>query len=185
MAIRGIDFNFGGGPADTLLNDLHPDLRADFVMANPPFNMKVWWNEKLGTDPRWIAGHATPGQRQLRPGATHALASGPHRQHGAAAGQRFDEAPPNTNNQGEIRKRLVENDYVGCKGAPPGQLFTNTQIPACMTGFSPATSRTPARWTRRSATCAASSCSSTPASWATMKDCVLRHFTQERHLESC
>lgn len=47
MAIRGIDFNFGTGPADTLLNDLHPDLRADFVMANPPFNMKEWWNEKL------------------------------------------------------------------------------------------------------------------------------------------
>ena len=51
MAIRGIDFNFGSGPADTLLNDLHPDLRADFVMANPPFNMKEWWNEKLAADP--------------------------------------------------------------------------------------------------------------------------------------
>ena len=60
MAIRGIDFNFGPGPADTLLNDLHPDLRADFVMANPPFNMKEWWNEKLAADPRWVAG--TPPQ---------------------------------------------------------------------------------------------------------------------------
>ena len=60
MAIRGIDFNFGGAPGDTLLNDLHPDLRADFVMANPPFNMKEWWNEKLVSDLRWIAG--TPPQ---------------------------------------------------------------------------------------------------------------------------
>lgn len=60
MAIRDIDFNFGPGHADTLQNDLHPDLRADYVMANPPFNMKEWWNEKLANDVRWIAG--TPPQ---------------------------------------------------------------------------------------------------------------------------
>ena len=56
MAIRGIDFNFGGAPGDTLLNDLHPDLRADFVMANPPFNMKEWKSGVKDDDPRWAYG---------------------------------------------------------------------------------------------------------------------------------
>ena len=87
MAIRSIDFNFGTGPADTLLNDQHPDLRADYVMANPPFNMKEWWNEKLSQRPALDRRHPTPGQRQLRLVATHALPPGPGRQHGPAAGQ--------------------------------------------------------------------------------------------------
>src|SRR5690625_3607029 len=56
MAIRGIDFDFGKRPADSFTNDQHPDLRADFVMANPPFNVKDWWNEKLADDPRWKYG---------------------------------------------------------------------------------------------------------------------------------
>lgn len=58
MAIRGIDFNFGKQPADTFLNDQHPDLRADYVMANPPFNISEWWDGKLEGDPRWV--HGTP-----------------------------------------------------------------------------------------------------------------------------
>lgn len=53
MAIRGIDFNFGSKNADTFLENQHPDLRADFVMANPPFNMKDWWNASLADDARW------------------------------------------------------------------------------------------------------------------------------------
>ncbi len=52
MAIRGIDFDFGKEPADTFTRDQHPDLRADFVMANPPFNMKEWWDGKLEGDAR-------------------------------------------------------------------------------------------------------------------------------------
>jgi len=91
MAIRGIDFNFGQGPADTLLNDLHPDLRADFLMANPPFNMKEWWSEKLANDPRWLGRHAPSGKRQLRLATTHALASRADRQHGPAPRQRLNE----------------------------------------------------------------------------------------------
>ena len=55
MAIRGIDFNFGNEEADTMLRDLHPDLRADVVMANPPFNQDEWWDEKLVGDRRWEA----------------------------------------------------------------------------------------------------------------------------------
>jgi type I restriction enzyme M protein len=60
MAIRAIDFNFGKKNADTFLDDQHPDLRADFVMANPPFNMKEWWSAKLEGDARWEYG--TPPQ---------------------------------------------------------------------------------------------------------------------------
>jgi len=130
MAIRSIDFNFGGAPGDTLLNDLHPDLRADYVMANPPFNMKEWWSEKLAGDPRWIAG--TPPQGNANFGwLQHML------YHLAPAGSMAlllanGSMSSNTNNEGEIRKTLVERDYVECMVALPGQLFTNTQIPACI-----------------------------------------------------
>lgn len=130
MAIRGIDFNFGGAPGDTLLNDLHPDLRADFVMANPPFNMKEWWSEKLANDPRWIAGTPPQGNANFA-WLQHML------YHLAPAGSMAlllanGSMSSNTNNEGEIRKKLIEDDYVECMVALPGQLFTNTQIPACI-----------------------------------------------------
>ena len=130
MAIRGIDFNFGKKNADTFLDDQHPDLRADFVMANPPFNLKEWWHEKLEGDVRWKYG--TPPKTNanfawmqhmlyhLAPHGTMALL--------LANGSMSS----NTNNEGEIRKALVTNDKVECMIALPGQLFTNTQIPACI-----------------------------------------------------
>jgi len=130
MAIRGIEFNFGEGPADTLLNDLHPDLRADFVMANPPFNMKEWWNEKLANDPRWIVGTPPPGNANfawlqhmlwhLKPTGSMALL--------LANGSMSS----NTQNEGQIRKGLIEQDYIECMVALPSQLFTNAAIPACI-----------------------------------------------------
>jgi len=61
MAIRGIDFNFGKEPANSFTNDQHPDLRADFVMANPPFNVSEWWDAKLEEDPRWKYGTPPKG----------------------------------------------------------------------------------------------------------------------------
>jgi type I restriction enzyme M protein len=130
MAIRGIDFNFGGAPGDTLLNDLHPDLRADYVMANPPFNMKEWWNEKLASDPRWMAGTPPQGNANFA-WLQHML------YHLAPVGSMAlllanGSMSSNTNNEGEIRKKLIEDDYVECMVALPGQLFTNTQIPACI-----------------------------------------------------
>jgi len=130
MAIRGIDFNFGQGPADTLLNDQHPDLRADFVMANPPFNMKEWWNEKLADDPRWIVG-TPPASNANFAWLQHML------WHLAPTGSMAlllanGSMSTTTNNEGEIRKRLVEDDYVECIVALPDKLFTNTQIPACI-----------------------------------------------------
>lgn len=130
MAIRGIDFNFGTGPADTLLNDLHPDLRADYVMANPPFNMKEWWNEKLAVDPRWIAGTPPQGNANfawLQHMLWHLAPTG-----SMALLLANGSMSSNTNNEGEIRKWLIEDDYVECMVALPGQLFTNTQIPACI-----------------------------------------------------
>ncbi len=130
MAIRGIDFNFGGTPADTMLNDLHPDLRADYVMANPPFNMKEWWNEKLANDPRWIAGTPPQGNANFA-WLQHML------YHLAPAGSMAlllanGSMSSNTNNEGQIRKKLIEDDFVECMVSLPGQLFTNTQIPACI-----------------------------------------------------
>lgn len=130
MAIRGLDFNFGGQPGDTLQNDLHPDLRADYVMANPPFNMKEWWSAKLEQDPRWMVGTPPQGNANFA-WLQHML------YHLAPAGSMAlllanGSMSSNTNNEGEIRKALVERDFVECMVALPGQLFTNTQIPACI-----------------------------------------------------
>ncbi|KEA61857.1 Type I restriction-modification system, DNA-methyltransferase subunit M [Marinobacterium lacunae] len=130
MAIRGIDFNFGKKNADTFLDDQHPDMRADFVMANPPFNMKDWWSESLAEDVRWKYGTPPQGNanfawmqhmiHHLAPTGSMALL--------LANGSMSS----NTNTEGEIRKRLIEEDLVECMVALPGQLFTNTQIPACI-----------------------------------------------------
>lgn len=130
MAIRGIDFNFGKQPADTFTSDQHPDLRADFVMANPPFNIKEWWDGKLEGDPRWQYGTPPKGNANyawlqhmlyhLSPTGSMALL--------LANGSMSS----NTNGEGDIRRALVEADLVECIVALPGQLFTNTQIPACI-----------------------------------------------------
>ncbi|TWU02868.1 class I SAM-dependent DNA methyltransferase [Stieleria varia] len=130
MAIRGIDFNFGGQPANTFTNDLHPDLRADYVMANPPFNMKEWWDGKLEGDPRWEHGDPPKGNANfgwlqhmlyhLSPKGSMALL--------LANGSMSS----NTGGEGEIRETIVKKDLVECMVALPGQLFTNTQIPACI-----------------------------------------------------
>ena len=138
MAIRGIDFNFGKKNADTFLDDQHPDLRADYVMANPPFNIKDWWHGKLEGDARWKygtppAGNANYGWIQHM---LHHLSDNGSMGLLLANGSMSS----NTNNEGEIRKSLIlgntENnvpgDLIECMVALPGQLFTNTQIPACI-----------------------------------------------------
>ncbi len=130
MAIRGIDFNFGKKNADSFLDDQHPDLRADFVMANPPFNMKEWWHEKLAGDVRWKYGTPPKGNANFA-WLQHML------HHLAPTGSMAlllanGSMSSNTNNEGTIRRNLVEQDLVECMVALPGQLFTNTQIPACI-----------------------------------------------------
>ncbi|MFZ6746759.1 type I restriction-modification system subunit M [Undibacterium sp. JH2W] len=130
MAIRGIDFNFGKEPASTYTNDQHPDLRADFVMANPPFNMKEWDTGVSDNDPRWVYGNPPSGNANfawlqhmlyhLAPNGTMGLL--------LANGSMSS----NTSGEGDIRQALIDHDLVECMVALPGQLFTNTQIPACI-----------------------------------------------------
>lgn len=130
MAIRGIDFNFGKEPANSFTNDQHPDLRADYVMANPPFNISEWWDSKLEKDPRWAYGTPPQGNanfawvqhmlHHLAPNGSMALL--------LANGSMSS----NQSGEGDIRQKLIEADLVECMLALPGQLFTNTQIPACV-----------------------------------------------------
>jgi type I restriction enzyme M protein len=130
LAIRGMDFNLGKEPADTFHRDQHADLRADYVLANPPFNISDWGGEKLASDPRWVygtppAGNANYGWLQhilwhLKPTGTAGvvLANG--------------SMSSNQNNEGAIRKAMVEGDVVEVMVTLPPQLFFNTQIPACL-----------------------------------------------------
>lgn len=130
MAIRGIDFNFGKKNADTFLDDQHPDLRADFVMANPPFNMKDWWSASLEDDVRWKYGTPPQGNANFA-WMQHMLH---HLSPTGSMGLLLANGSmsSNTNTEGDIRRALVEADVVECMVALPGQLFTNTQIPACI-----------------------------------------------------
>ena len=130
MAIRGIDFNFGKKNADTFLDDQHPDLRADFVMANPPFNIKDWWHGSLDGDARWKYG--TPPQGNANYGWIQHMLHHLNDNGSMALLLANGSMSSNTNNEGEIRKALIEADLVECMVALPGQLFTNTQIPACI-----------------------------------------------------
>lgn len=130
MAIRGIDFNFGKEPANTYTNDQHPDLRADYVMANPPFNMKEWDTGVSENDPRWKYGTPPSGNANFA-WLQHMLF---HLAPNGSMGLLLSNGSmsSNTNNEGAIRKSLIEEDLIECMVALPGQLFTNTQIPACI-----------------------------------------------------
>jgi type I restriction enzyme M protein len=130
MAIRGIDFNFGKEPANSFTNDQHPDLRADYVMANPPFNISEWWDAKLEADPRWKYGTPPQGNANFA-WVQHML------HHLAPTGSMAlllanGSMSSNQSGEGDIRQKLIEADLVECMLALPGQLFTNTQIPACV-----------------------------------------------------
>lgn len=130
MVIRGIDFNFGKQPASTYTNDQHPDLRADFVMANPPFNMKEWDTGVSDDDPRWQYGKPPSGNANFA-WLQHMLY---HLAPNGSLGLLLANGSmsSNTNNEGAIRQKLIDEDLVECMVALPGQLFTNTQIPACI-----------------------------------------------------
>lgn len=131
LAIRGIESKFVlWNNEGSFLNDLHKDLRADYLLANPPFNDSDWSGDQLREDPRWKYGvppvrnanfawvqhfvyHLAP-----RGIAGFVLANG--------------SMSSNTSNEGEIRKNLIEADLVDCMVALPSQLFYNTMIPACL-----------------------------------------------------
>lgn len=130
MAIRGMDYDFGKEPASTYTRDQHPDLRADFIMANPPFNMKEWNTGVKDDDPRWKYGIPPAGNANFAwmQHMIHHMAP----QGSMALLLANGSMSSGTNNEGEIRKALIEADLVECMVALPGQLFTNTQIPACI-----------------------------------------------------
>ncbi len=128
LAIRGIDAQIAHG--DTFHNDRHPDLKADYVLANPPFNDSDWRGELLKDDKRWFYGMPPAGNANfawvqhfiyhLAPAglAGFVLANG--------------SMSSNQSGEGEIRKAIIEADLVDCMVALPGQLFYSTQIPVCL-----------------------------------------------------
>ncbi|MDD3604127.1 MAG: class I SAM-dependent DNA methyltransferase [Kiritimatiellae bacterium] len=130
LAIRGIEADLGEQWADTFHRDQHPDLKADFILANPPFNISDWGGEKLKDDQRWKYGIPPAGNanyawvqhmvHHLSPNgiAGFVLANG--------------SMSSNSGGEGDIRKALVEADLVDCMVAMPGQLFYSTQIPVCL-----------------------------------------------------
>ena len=130
LAIRGIDGNIGDRQADSFTNDLHKDLKADYILANPPFNISDWWNGKLAEDVRWQYG--TPPKGNANYGWVQHMIH--HLAPNGIAGFVLANGSMSSNQsgEGEIRKAIIEADLVDCMIALPGQLFYTTQIPACL-----------------------------------------------------
>jgi type I restriction enzyme M protein len=131
LAIRNINSQFVSWNTEgSFLNDAHPDLKADFILANPPFNQKEWGIDILQDDARWK--HGMPPSRNANFGwmmhMLYHLAPGGVLSTVLANGS----LSSNTSGEGEIRQRLVEEDLVECIVALPKQLFYNTGIPACL-----------------------------------------------------
>jgi type I restriction enzyme M protein len=131
LALRGIEADLGPRSDDSFTTDLHPDLRADFVLANPPFNISDWWSATLADDPRWKYGVPPQGNANFawvqhfiyhlspRGTAGFVLANG--------------SLSPNTNAESAIVRKLVdEGDIVDCIVAMPEKLFFNTGIPVAL-----------------------------------------------------
>jgi type I restriction enzyme M protein len=130
LAIRGIDFNLGREPGDTFTKNQHADLRADFILANPPFNISDWWHGSLVGDPRWVYGDPPQGNANYA-WLQHMLY---HLKPTGRAGIVLANGSMSSsqNSEGDIRRAMVEADVVEVMIALPGQLFFNTQIPACL-----------------------------------------------------
>jgi type I restriction enzyme M protein len=130
MAIRGIDADFGSYHADTFFNDLHKSLKADFIMANPPFNLSNWGQDKLKNDPRWKFGLPPAGNANyawiqhmiyhLAPNGKIGLVLA----NGALSTQ--------SSGEGDIRKRIIEDDLIEGIVAMPTQLFYSVTIPVTL-----------------------------------------------------
>ena len=130
LAIRGIEANLGSYNADTFFNDCHPTLRADFIMANPPFNLSDWGADKLKDDVRWQYG--------MPPAGNANFAWLQHMIHHLAPNGRIGMVLANgslssqSGGEGEIRKNIINADLVECIVAMPTQLFYTTQIPVSL-----------------------------------------------------
>jgi len=131
LAIRGIDSNLGSSNADTFHNDLHKTLKADFVIANPPFNISDWGGDKLQNDIRWQYGIPPTGnanyawlQHMLHHISPEKGVVGTVLANGSLSSD--------TSNEGNIRKKMIEKDVVECIVSMPGQLFYATGIPCSL-----------------------------------------------------
>ncbi|GAA5534109.1 class I SAM-dependent DNA methyltransferase [Deinococcus aluminii] len=130
LAIRRIDADLGKENADTFHQDLHPDLRADYILANPPFNISNWGGEALQGDARWRYGRPPVGNANyawLQHILYHLAPSG-------TAGVVLANGSLSSNQSGEgvIRQNMISADKVDCIVAMPGQLFYTTQIPVSL-----------------------------------------------------
>ena len=130
LAIRGIEADLGDHQADTFLNDLHPTLKADYVMANPPFNLKKWGQEQLQDDLRWKYGIPPKGNANFAwmQHMIHHLS--PKGKIGLVLAN--GSLSSTTSGEGKIRQAIVEDDLVECIVALPTQLFYTTGIPVCL-----------------------------------------------------
>jgi type I restriction enzyme M protein len=130
LAIRGIEADLGPRWGDSFHEDLHPDLKADFILANPPFNVSDWGGDRLRDDPRWRYGTPPAGNANfawLQHMAYHLSpkgVAGVVLANGSLSSQQSGE--------GDIRRKMVEDDLVECIVALPGQLFYTTQIPVSL-----------------------------------------------------
>lgn len=135
LAIRGIEANLGSQPADSFLRNLHPDLKADYILANPPFNISDWSGKLLADDVRWRYGTPPVGNANYAwiQHFVHHLAP-PNGRGGGVAGfvMANGSLSSGSGGEGEIRQRIVEDDLVDCIVALPAQLFLTTGIPACL-----------------------------------------------------
>ncbi|WP_419841122.1 type I restriction-modification system subunit M [Candidatus Poriferisodalis sp.] len=128
LAIRAIEGQIAHG--DSFHHDCHPDLRADYILANPPFNVKEWGQERLRDDRRWVYGLPPKGNANFA-WVQHFLH---HLAPRGTAGFVLANGSMSScqSGEGEIRKNIVEDDLVDCIVALPGQLFRSTQIPVCL-----------------------------------------------------
>ena len=128
LALRGIEADFGPENADTFRRDLHPDLRADYVLANPPFNDSDWFRKD--DDVRWQYGVPPKGNANFAWVQHFIHHLSPHGRAGFVLAN--GSMSSNQSGEGDIRKALIEADVVDCMVALPGQLFYSTQIPVCL-----------------------------------------------------
>lgn len=131
LALRGIDGDIGKSNADTFHNDLHPNLKADFVLANPPFNISDWGGEKLEHDERWVYGIPPQGNANYA-WIQHIVSKLSDKGKAGFVMANGSLSTKNILSEYEIRKKLIENDLVDCIVLLPAQMFYSTQIPACL-----------------------------------------------------
>ena len=135
LAIRGIEANLGDQPADSFVRDLHPDLKADYILANPPFNVSDWSGKLLRDDVRWKFGVPPVGNANYAwiQHFIHHLAPANGRGGGIAGFVMANGSlSSGSGGEGEIRQKIIEADLVDCIIAMPPQLFLTTGIPVCL-----------------------------------------------------